>query len=113
MYEAQRFVDSQENANFGDPKSWLSGEDHNSSPTHRLTQSSLVNSTATAPAGPNGSLDRVLFQDLVEIVPLVQSLIVNSLSLSLGVFFFFFFLVFVFGSFGFIESRGFAYWDFE
>ncbi|KAE8099777.1 hypothetical protein FH972_017731 [Carpinus fangiana] len=82
MYEAQRFVDSQENANFGDPKSWLSGEDHNSSPTHRLTQSSLANSTATAPAGPNGSLDRVLFQDLVEIVPLVQSLIDRKPSSS-------------------------------
>lgn len=82
MYEAQRFVDSQENANFRDPKSWLSGEDHNSSPTHRLTQSSLANSIATAQAGPSGSLDRVLYQDLVEIVPLVQSLIDRKPSSS-------------------------------
>ncbi|XP_062160282.1 protein MICROTUBULE BINDING PROTEIN 2C isoform X2 [Alnus glutinosa] len=82
MYEAQRFVDSQENANFGDPKSWLSGEDHNSSPTHRLTQSSLANSTTTAPAGQSGSLVRVLYQDLVEIVPLVQSLIDRKPSSS-------------------------------
>ncbi|KAG2664382.1 hypothetical protein I3760_16G079700 [Carya illinoinensis] len=74
MFEAQRFVDLQENPNFGDPKSWLSGEDNDSSPSRRQIQSSLANSTATS-TGPSGNLDRVLFNDLVEIVPLVQSLI--------------------------------------
>ena len=70
-------MDLQENPNFGDPKSWLS--DHNSSPTHPRTQSSSLAPT------PSANLDRDLFKDLVEIVPLVQSLIVLSLSLSLSI----------------------------
>ena len=85
MFEAQRLMDLQDNPNFGDPKSWLSGDNDNnninininSSPTHLpTTHSSLV----PTPTGSN--VDRVLFKDLVEIVPLVQSLIVLSLSLS-------------------------------
>jgi hypothetical protein len=71
MYEAQRFVDLQQNSsNFGDPKSWLS-EDSNSksSPTHHPNHSQLASSAG-------GNVDRVLFNDLVEMVPLVQSLIV-------------------------------------
>lgn len=82
MFEAQRFLEEQESENFGDPKSWLLGDDHNSSPTHRRIQSSLGNSTTTASAGPGSGLDRVLYQDLVEIVPLVQSLIDRKSSSS-------------------------------
>ncbi|KAB1212767.1 hypothetical protein CJ030_MR5G011867 [Morella rubra] len=81
MFEAQRFVDFQENPNFGDPKMWLSGDDDNSSQTGRRSESLLANST-TNTTGPSGSLDRVLYKDLVEIVPLVQSLIVVSLTFS-------------------------------
>ncbi|KAL6175392.1 hypothetical protein ACLB2K_052033 [Fragaria x ananassa] len=61
----QHFLDLQDNpTHFGDPK-WES----NSS---QLTQSSAA----------NANLDRVLFQDLVEIVPLVQSLIDRKASSS-------------------------------
>ncbi|XP_016465993.1 protein MICROTUBULE BINDING PROTEIN 2C-like [Nicotiana tabacum] len=71
MYEAQQLLDLQDNNNGGfgggaDSRSWLSGEDR--SPTLRRTDSSLSNSAA-------GNVDRMLFNDLVEIVPLVQSLI--------------------------------------
>ncbi|KAI9088457.1 hypothetical protein K1719_029906 [Acacia pycnantha] len=79
MYEGQHFMDLQENSNFGDPNSWLSA-DENSAFTQPQTQFSLANS-ATA-SGTNGSLDRVLFNDLVEIVPLVQSLIDRKASSS-------------------------------
>lgn len=74
MYEQQHFVDLKENTSgFGDPNSWLSGE-ANSPPTHHRTQSSL---STGAGGATNANLDRVLFNDLVEIVPLVQSLIVS------------------------------------
>ncbi|XP_054804482.1 protein MICROTUBULE BINDING PROTEIN 2C isoform X2 [Prosopis cineraria] len=79
MYEGQHFMDLQENSNFGDPNSWLSADD-NSSFAQRQAQFSLAN-PATA-SGTNGSLDRVLFNDLVEIVPLVQSLIDRKASSS-------------------------------
>ena len=87
MYEAQQhFVDLQDNGNgFGDPNSWLSG-DPNLSPTHRPNHTSL--------AGSGANLDRDLFKDLVEIVPLVQSLIVK-LSLFFFLFFFFFYFNFL------------------
>lgn len=71
MFEPQHFVDLQDNSAFGDANSWLTGED-NSSPTQRRTQPSLGN-----PGTTNSNVDRVLFKDLVEIVPLVQSLIVS------------------------------------
>ncbi|KAM0982833.1 hypothetical protein ACFX2J_015578 [Malus domestica] len=78
MYDPQHFLESQDNSrNFGDPKSWLSG-DANSSPTHLPTQSSLAHSSTAT----NSNLDRVLFKDLVEIVPLVQSLIDRKASSS-------------------------------
>ncbi|CAA3019574.1 MICROTUBULE BINDING PROTEIN 2C-like [Olea europaea subsp. europaea] len=73
MYESQQhLVDLQENGGFGsDPNSWLSGADDRSSLSR--TFSSL--STASASAAATGDVDRVLFNDLVEMVPLVQSLI--------------------------------------
>uniref|UniRef100_A0A7N2MQT0 Uncharacterized protein n=1 Tax=Quercus lobata TaxID=97700 RepID=A0A7N2MQT0_QUELO len=83
MFEAQRLMDLQDNPNFGDPKSWLSGDNDNnnininSSPTHLPTTHS---SHAPTPTGSN--VDRVLFKDLVEIVPLVQSLIDRKASSS-------------------------------
>ncbi|KAA8541080.1 hypothetical protein F0562_025043 [Nyssa sinensis] len=80
MYEPQHFVDLHDNAGFGDPKSWLSGEDHSSSPALHRTQSSLSNATTTT--GTAGNVDRVLFKDLVEIVPLVQSLIDRKANTS-------------------------------
>lgn len=77
MYDGQQhFVDLQENSStYGDPNSWLSGGDSipNSSPTHSQSHPSLGGPTH------NPNLDRVLFKDLVEIVPLVQSLIVRAL----------------------------------
>ncbi|KAJ7978778.1 Movement protein binding protein 2C [Quillaja saponaria] len=79
MYEAQDFVDLRENSNFGDPNSWLSAED-NSSPTQLRTHSSITN--AITDPGTKGNLDRDLFKDLVEIVPLVQSLIDRKASSS-------------------------------
>ncbi|KAK8617130.1 hypothetical protein V6N13_117097 [Hibiscus sabdariffa] len=69
MFEPQRFVDLQANSSFGDPKSWLSGDNH-----------SIMNGTdssRTQPSlpYPNGNLDRALYNDLVEMIPLVQFLI--------------------------------------
>ncbi|PSS08017.1 Spindle assembly abnormal protein [Actinidia chinensis var. chinensis] len=73
MYEPQHFVDLQDNAGYGDPNSWLSTEDHSPSAANlRRTHSSLSNAIAAA---TSSNVDRVLFNDLVEIVPLVQSLI--------------------------------------
>lgn len=69
----QHFADLQENSEFGDPDSWLSAQDHSTSST----------------TAANGNLDRDLFNDLVEIVPLVQSLIVTLFPLQ----FFWFFVV--------------------
>ncbi|WJX90118.1 hypothetical protein P8452_72049 [Trifolium repens] len=60
----QHFVDLQNSSNFGDSDSWLSSS-----------------STAVASA-PNSNLNRDLFNDLVEIVPLVQSLIDRKSSRS-------------------------------
>ncbi|KAL6995014.1 hypothetical protein U1Q18_005148 [Sarracenia purpurea var. burkii] len=74
MFDPQHLVDLKDNnAGYGDPKSWLSGEDHFPSATLHRTQSSLSNAGVAAEASSN--VDRVLFNDLVEIVPLVQSLI--------------------------------------
>lgn len=57
----------------GEPTSWLSGEDPRpSSPSHRRNLSAFSNSTAPVSAG---NVDRLLLNDLAEIVPLVQSLI--------------------------------------
>ncbi|KAL5540072.1 hypothetical protein UlMin_043953, partial [Ulmus minor] len=84
MYEPQHFVDLQENGTtFGDPDSWLSG-DSNLSPTHRRNQPSLASAVAAAAAAgeANGNVDRALFNDLVQIVPLVQSLIDRKASSS-------------------------------
>ncbi|KAL3655272.1 hypothetical protein CASFOL_001058 [Castilleja foliolosa] len=65
----QSLLDLQDTSGFGsDPKSWLSGDDDLS-----RTLSSL--SAAAATASATGNVDRVLFNDLVEMVPLVQSLI--------------------------------------
>ncbi|XP_002514605.2 protein MICROTUBULE BINDING PROTEIN 2C [Ricinus communis] len=74
MYDPnQHFVDLQENSSFGDTKSWLLDDDdknNNSSPTLRLTHS---NSASTA--GTTGNIDPVLFNNIVEMVPLIESLI--------------------------------------
>ncbi|KAK6128119.1 hypothetical protein DH2020_038133 [Rehmannia glutinosa] len=78
MYEPQQqhLLDLQDNSGFGsDPKSWLSGDDL------RRTLSSL--SAAAATASATGNVDRVLFNDLVEMVPLVQSLITAGRSATL------------------------------
>ncbi|XP_020227103.1 protein MICROTUBULE BINDING PROTEIN 2C [Cajanus cajan] len=59
----QHFVDLQENSELGEANSWLSAKEQSG-------------------AAPNTNLDRVLFNDLVEIVPLVQSLIDRKASRS-------------------------------
>ncbi|GAV81800.1 hypothetical protein CFOL_v3_25253 [Cephalotus follicularis] len=79
MFDPQHFVDLQEISGYGDPKSWLSGEEK-SSPTHVRTQSPPANSSTNT--ATNGNVDRVLFNDLVQIVPLVQSLIDRNTSSS-------------------------------
>ncbi|XP_022955320.1 protein MICROTUBULE BINDING PROTEIN 2C-like isoform X3 [Cucurbita moschata] len=85
MFEPQHFVDLQDNNAFADNKSWLSG-DHNSSPTPLLSLSSLSNASistsATTADGANGNVDRELYNNLVEMVPLVQSLIDRKASSS-------------------------------
>lgn len=81
MFEARGFVDlggdGSSGLALGDPKLWLSGDANPPSPTHLPPHSS---------AAAAANVDRVLFNDLVEIVPLVQSLIVPSLSLALPLF---------------------------
>lgn len=67
MFEQQHFVDLQDNNGSshggGDPKSWLSGEAQSSSPNQK------------PPTSGNGSnFDKVLYKNLVEMVPLVESL---------------------------------------
>ncbi|XP_010546218.1 PREDICTED: uncharacterized protein LOC104818357 isoform X2 [Tarenaya hassleriana] len=62
MFEPQHFVDLQGDSGFGDASSWLSGDDD----LRRPHQSS-----AAASSG-NGNLDRRLFNDLVEMVPLIE-----------------------------------------
>lgn len=57
----QHYVDLQENSELAETNSWLSSKEH----------------TLASGAAPNTNLDRVLFNDLVDIVPLVQSLIVS------------------------------------
>ncbi|PKI70336.1 hypothetical protein CRG98_009216 [Punica granatum] len=67
MFEPQNFMDLQDNSGFGEPKSWLSVE---------------AGDAGGVSSGSGRSLDRVLFNDLVEIVPLVQSLIDRKTSTS-------------------------------
>ncbi|KAL1531670.1 protein MICROTUBULE BINDING PROTEIN 2C-like [Salvia divinorum] len=70
MYESQpqHLLDLQDSSGFSaDPKSWLSGDDLS------RTFSSL--SAAAAASSATGGVDPVLFNDLVAMVPLVQSLI--------------------------------------
>ncbi|KAK2969715.1 LOW QUALITY PROTEIN: hypothetical protein RJ640_004221, partial [Escallonia rubra] len=57
---------------------WLSGEDQPPSASIRRTLSSF----SAAAGGAAGNVDRVLFNDLVEIVPLVQSLIDRKANTS-------------------------------
>lgn len=82
MDDSQHFVDLQENSNFGDHKSWLSGDD-NFSPALRRVQSQLsaLTSTPASITGASGNVDRVLFDNLVDLFPLVESLIVVSIPL--------------------------------
>lgn len=97
MYEPQQLLDLQDNnGGFGagaDSRSWLSGDDR--SPTIRRTDSSLSNSAA-------GTVDRTLFNDLVQIVPLVQSLIVILFSF-LGLLFQFGYLMYYVEFFFFLK----------
>ncbi|XWS60399.1 hypothetical protein CRYUN_Cryun07bG0033300 [Craigia yunnanensis] len=76
MFDSQHFVDLQDNSGFGS-ESWLSGDNNNSSPTHHRTQSSF---TQSAPS--NANVDRVLYKDLVEMIPLIQSLIERKANSS-------------------------------
>ncbi|XP_047327344.1 protein MICROTUBULE BINDING PROTEIN 2C-like [Impatiens glandulifera] len=72
MYEPQHLADLQDTSLYGrESNSWLSAEDNSPSADLRRTLSSLSNAASVA----SGNVDPVLFNDLVEIVPLVQSLI--------------------------------------
>ncbi|XP_073291439.1 protein MICROTUBULE BINDING PROTEIN 2C-like [Primulina huaijiensis] len=80
MYKPQQrhLVELQDTAGSGpDSASWLSGVDDSSL---SRTFSSLSAAIATATA--TGNVDRVLFNDLVEMVPLVQSLIERKANSS-------------------------------
>lgn len=80
MFDPQHFMDLQENSNFGDQNAWLSG-DVDSASTHSRLQSSLANlAAANSAAGSN--VDRALYNDLVEMIPLVQSLIERKANSS-------------------------------
>ncbi|OAY31160.1 protein MICROTUBULE BINDING PROTEIN 2C isoform X2 [Manihot esculenta] len=83
MDDSQHFVDLQENSNFGDHKSWLSGDD-NFSPALRRVQSQLsaLTSTPASITGASGNVDRVLFDNLVDLFPLVESLIHRKANCS-------------------------------
>ncbi|KAL3716628.1 hypothetical protein ACJRO7_008241 [Eucalyptus globulus] len=107
MFEAQGFVELGGEGHHpglavgGDPKHlWLSGD-----------ANSAASSPTRLPGGGGGAsnVDRVLFNDLVEIVPLVQSLIVlSSPSLSLSLSLSFPFLNFLpLGSSSILNSAGF------
>lgn len=75
MYEPQHLFDLQDSLGNGgsDPKSWLSGSDdhrNGSSPSMlQRTHSSLSNASASA------NVDRVLYNEIAEILPLIQTLI--------------------------------------
>ncbi|KAF8408245.1 hypothetical protein HHK36_007393 [Tetracentron sinense] len=69
MFEQQHFLDLHENGSFGDPKSWLSGDQSSPPPPPQRTHSSLSNGN-----GNNANFDRLLYKNLVEMVPLVESL---------------------------------------
>lgn len=72
--QQQHLVDLQDTAGFRpDSKSWLSGVDDSS-----LSRTFSSLSAAAATASATGNVDPVLFNDLVEMVPLVQSLIVRK-----------------------------------
>ncbi|GAA0165911.1 hypothetical protein LIER_21191 [Lithospermum erythrorhizon] len=68
MYEPQNFLDLQDdpNAAGADPKSWLSGDGDNFS---------AASPPPPPPPLPPGNVDQRLLRDLVDMVPLVQSLI--------------------------------------
>ncbi|KAK9144556.1 hypothetical protein Sjap_004459 [Stephania japonica] len=76
MFEQQQqFIDLHDKGSF-DPKLWLSGSEL-SSPPHSSSSSSHLH--LPGPIGSNGSgsnnkFDKVLYKNLVEMVPLVQSL---------------------------------------
>ncbi|XVE56763.1 hypothetical protein DITRI_Ditri04bG0036900 [Diplodiscus trichospermus] len=76
MFDPQHLLDLQDNSGF-DSKSWLSEDNSNSFSTHHSTQSSLGHT-----ASSNGNVDRVLYNDLVEMIPLVQSLIEQKANSS-------------------------------
>ncbi|GMH21901.1 hypothetical protein Nepgr_023744 [Nepenthes gracilis] len=73
MHNQRHYMDFQENSSsYGDPKSWFSDNFHSSpQPDSSLPRSAA----ASAATGCGTNVDRVLYNDLVEIVPLVQSLI--------------------------------------
>eukprot|EP00262_Sarcandra_glabra_P007932 TRINITY_DN2106_c0_g1_i1.p1 TRINITY_DN2106_c0_g1~~TRINITY_DN2106_c0_g1_i1.p1 ORF type:complete len:355 (-),score=83.23 TRINITY_DN2106_c0_g1_i1:142-1206(-) len=83
MMEHQHFIDlQQENGSFGDPKSWLSEEHHLSSTPHQTHPSSSSSSSSISVPANNGNFDRVLYRDLVEMIPLVQSLMERRANTS-------------------------------
>lgn len=74
MLEPNHFIDLQRNVeSFEDPRSWLSeDQDYSSSNSHPNNNNNR-----------DGNFDRVLFRNLVEMVPLVESLMVPPSSLHL------------------------------
>ncbi|KAL5725757.1 hypothetical protein ACHQM5_008867 [Ranunculus cassubicifolius] len=70
MFEKQNFFDlhSDNDSTYGDPKSWLSGEDNNNSSSQQSHSSS--------------NFDRVLYKNLIEVVPLVESLMKTKNSFT-------------------------------
>ncbi|KAJ4838111.1 hypothetical protein Tsubulata_003435 [Turnera subulata] len=75
MYEQQHFVDSHDNnSNFGDSKSWLSGPaDHRVSAASSHHARSQLAAHSSAGGGPPANLDPELLSELADLFPLIQT----------------------------------------
>ncbi|GAB2270183.1 hypothetical protein Dimus_005087 [Dionaea muscipula] len=79
MYNPRHYIDLQDNSgSYRDSNSWLSDDIHIRSSPPPLPPSSAASTTA----GRAANVDRGLYNDLVEIVPLIQSLIDRKASSS-------------------------------
>ncbi|KAF6140048.1 hypothetical protein GIB67_001789 [Kingdonia uniflora] len=77
LFEEQHFINLDDNGSYGDPKSWLSREDP-SSPLPPQSQRPL-NSVSS---GNVSGFDKVLYKNLVEMVPLVESLMDRRVNVN-------------------------------
>ncbi|PIA63266.1 hypothetical protein AQUCO_00200945v1 [Aquilegia coerulea] len=81
MYEQQNFFDLQENESFNDPKSWLSGAEEEEHFSSKSSQQPFSSSYSNVNNG-SSNFDKVLYKNLVEMVPLVESLMDRKANTS-------------------------------